>query len=127
MATPNNFQLSGGKIHIAYTTSGIDGKPHFSYHDESRSLTFNGDEIEAIQTALGIVVSVRIFITVDSGSTSFSVLIPRMNINKGEQAKVQTEGITTIHRFSVLPAFNHGQLDHYAVTPLYGTASIVES
>ena len=30
---PNNFELSGNDIHITYSTSGIDGKPHFSYQD----------------------------------------------------------------------------------------------
>jgi hypothetical protein len=126
MATPNNFQLSGNAIHVGYTTTGIDGKPHFSYHDVTRSLSFSGDEIETIETALGSVVSVRIVMTVDTGSTSFSVLIPRINIERNEQARVHTEGITTIHRFSVIPAFNHGQLDHYTVTPLHGSANIVD-
>lgn len=125
MATPNNFQLSGNAIHVGYTTTGIDGKPHFSYHDATRSLSFTGDQIETIETAMGTTVSVRIVMTVDSGSTSFSVLIPRINIEPNEHASVRTEAITTIHRFSVIPAFNHGQLDHYTVTPMHGSANIV--
>lgn len=127
MATPNAFQLSGHAIHIDYTTSGIDGQPHLSYHDPSRSLTFNGDQIETIETSLGSVVSVRIAGTIDTGWTSFSVLIPRMNIEQGEQAMVHTVGITTIHRFSLIPSLNTGQLDRYTVTPLRGSASIVLS
>lgn len=126
MATPNSFDLSGSAIHIGYTTSGIDGKPHFSYHDASRSLSFNGPEIETIETVLGRVVSVSIFKTIDTGSTSFSVLIPRMNIAAGERAIVHTEGITTIHRFSLIEKLNTGQLDDYSVTPLRGSANIVE-
>jgi hypothetical protein len=125
MATPNNFQLSGKAIHVGYTTTGFDGKPHFSYQDASQSLSFSGDEIETIETALASVVSVRIVRTVDAGSTSFSVLIPRINIEQSERASVHTKGITTIHRFSVLPALDHGQLDHYTVTPLHGSANIV--
>jgi hypothetical protein len=125
MATPNNFQLSGNAIHVGYTTTGIDGNPHFSYHDAFRSLSFTGDEIETVETALGNVVSVRIVMTIDSGSTSFSVLIPRINIEPNQHARVSTKGITTIHRFSVIPAFNHGQLDQYAVTPLHGSANIL--
>jgi hypothetical protein len=125
MATPNNFQLSGNAIHISYTTTSIDGKPHFSYHDAFRSLSFTGDEIETVETALGHVVSVRIVQTIDSGSTSFSVLIPRINIEPNQHARVRTEGITTIHRFSLIPAVNHGQLDQYTVTPLHGSASFL--
>lgn len=127
MATPNSYELSGHAIQIGYTSSGIDGKPHLSYHDASQSQSFDGpDEIETIETAIGSVVSVTIFKTVDTGSTSFSVLIPRMNIAPGERASVHTEGITTIHRFSVIEKLNTGQLDQYTVTRLRGSANIVE-
>lgn len=127
MATPNSFDLSGQAIHVGYTTSGIDGKPHLSYQDTSRSLTFTGpDQIETVETALGSVVSVTIFRTIDAGSTSFSVLIPRLDIGPGERAAVHTEAITTIHRFSIIPKLNTGQLDRYTVTRLHGSATVVE-
>ena len=35
---------------------------------------------------------------------------------------VTTQGITTGHRFSVLPPLQHGQQEFYTVTPLQGTA-----
>jgi hypothetical protein len=125
MATPNLYQLHGGGIVVNYATTGIDGKPHFQYHHGAVAKAFVGtDEIEAVETALGTVVSVTIFITVDSGSTSFSVLIPRINATAGQSTTVSTEGITTTHRFSVVPAFDHGQLDGYTVTALQGTAEI---
>jgi hypothetical protein len=126
MATPNLYQLSGSGIVVNYTTTGIDGKPHFQYHRGAAVKSFVGpDEIEAIETQLGTVVSVSILLTIDSGSTSFSVLIPRVNVTPGKHAVVHTEGITTTHHFSLIPAFNHGQLDAYAVTPLHGTADVV--
>jgi hypothetical protein len=126
MATPNRYQLSGGGIVVNYTTTGLDGKPHFQYHRGAVAKAFVGaDEIEAIETALGTVVSVTIFLTVDSGSTSFSVLIPRINATAGQRTTVNTEGITTTHHFSIVPAFDHGQLDAYTVTALHGTADIV--
>jgi len=126
MATPNRYQLSGGGIVVSYTTTGIDGNPHFQYHHGTVAKSFVGaDEIQAIETELGTVVSVTIFVTVDSGSTSFSVLIPRVNETAGQRTVIDTEGITTTHRFSVVAAFDHGQLDAYTVTPLHGTADIV--
>jgi len=126
MATPNRFELTGGGIMVGYTTTGIDGKPHFQYHHGAVSKSFVGlDQIQTIETELGTVVSVPIFVTIDSGSTSFSVLIPRVNTAPGEHVAIKTEGITTTHRFSLVPAFDHGQLDGYTVTRLHGTADIV--
>jgi hypothetical protein len=125
MATPNLFHLTSYHLDITYTTTGFDGKPHLSYHDAVRTLQFSGDQIEAAETKAGLIVSVVIVMTVDSGSTTFSMLVPRMNIDAGSPAPVRTEGITTIHRFSIVPALNRGQLDSYTVTPLRGTAEVV--
>ena len=40
-------------------------------------------------------------------------------------APLSTEGITTIHRFSVVPAFNKGQTELYSAATLRGTAQFV--
>jgi hypothetical protein len=126
MAAPNRFELTGGGISVVYTTTGFDGKPHFSYHKGTVSKAFVGtDEIRSVETDLGSVVSVTIFLTVDAGGTSFSVLIPAVSMTAGEHIAIHTEGITTTHRFSILPGLDHGQLDAYTVTPLSGTADIV--
>jgi hypothetical protein len=64
-------------------------------------------------------------LTVDSGSTTFSVLIPKTTLHStlGASTQIQTEGITTVHRFGLAPVFNLGQDELYTVTPLRGTAS----
>ena len=124
--SPNLYQLSGTNLHVSYSTSGIDGKPHFSYQDAQHNLSFIGNDIRAVECDLGTVVSVTIQRTIDSGSTSFSVLIPRVNLAAGESVRIRTKGIVTIHRFSIVPALNHGQLDLYTVTTLRGTASHVD-
>jgi hypothetical protein len=70
---------------------------------------------------------VTIQMTVDSGSTTFTLLVPRVNLNAlNDSVQITTEGITTHHRFSVIPAAMHGQLDTYSVQALTGTASHVE-
>lgn len=63
--------------------------------------------------------------TVDTGSTSFTLLVPQVNLDQTNQAPVRTVGITTQHRFSVIPAFNRGQIELYTVTDLTGTAEAV--
>ncbi len=123
----NLYQLSGGGRHVSVALNGIDGRPRFTYQDAHQSLTFQGNEIRQLEGDLGVVASVSIRRTVDQGSTSFSVLLPRVNIPGQQTVPIQTQGITTVHRFSVVPALDHGQLDAYAVTPLQGTASHVFS
>jgi hypothetical protein len=78
-----------------------------------------------VNSELGDVVSVVIRRTIDSGSTTFSLLVPNVNIVAGQQAAIHTEGITAIHRLSLAPGLDQGQRDQYSVTPLEGTASDV--
>src|SRR5690242_15880349 len=121
--SPNLYQLSGKHLNITYSTSGIDGKPHFSYQDLQQTLNFTGDQIRSVETEIGTLVTVTIRMTVDTGGTSFSLLLPRVNIPGEQSVPVQTIGITTLHRFSVLPI--NGRLDFYTVTNLHGSAARV--
>lgn len=120
---PNLYQLSGKHLNITYSTSGIDGKPHFSYQDLQQTLSFSGDQIRSVETEIGTLVSVTIRMTVDTGGTTFSLLLPRVNIPGEQSVPIQTDGITTLHRFSILPL--SGQLDFYTVTRLHGSAARV--
>src|ERR1700759_5565323 len=86
----NMFSLSGGGLHVSYRTSGIDGKPHFSYQDPVRSLSFSGDEIRRVECDLGTVVSVTIVRTIDAGSTSFSLLVPRVDLAAFSSVTIRT-------------------------------------
>jgi hypothetical protein len=122
----NMFTLSGGGVQVSYSTSGIDGKPHFGYQDAMRSLSFTGDEIRRVECDLGTLVSVTIVRTIDAGSTSFSVMIPRVNLPAPfSNVPIHTDGVTTHHAFSIIPALNQGQRDFYHVTRLLGTAANV--
>src|SRR6476620_3245168 len=121
--TPNLYQLSGKHLNITYSTTGIDGKPHFSYQDLQQTLSFTGDQIRGVVTEIGTLVSVTIRVTVDTGGTTFSLLLPRVNIPGEQTVPIQTVGITTLHRFSILPI--NGQLDFYTVTRLHGSAARV--
>ncbi|MBX9637127.1 MAG: hypothetical protein K2Q45_06205 [Nitrosomonas sp.] len=120
---PNLYTLSGKNIHISYSTSGFDGKPHFTYQDSHQTHNFSGDQIRRVETEIGTIVSVTIRLTIDSGGTTFSVLLPRVNLPAAQSLPIHTEGITTLHRFSILPVI--GQRDFYTVTPLSGTAAQV--
>jgi hypothetical protein len=119
------FAVAGGGLHVSYSTSGIDGKPHLSYQDPMRALSFTGDQIRRVEGDLGAIVSVTIVNVVDAGSTTFSLLVPQVNVPPFGSVSISTEGITTHHASSIAPALNRGQRDFYHVTPMHGTASNV--
>src|SRR5947209_5060451 len=120
--TPNLYQVQNNQLHISYSTTGIDGKPHFHYQNATQSLDFTGDQIHSEATEIGTLVSVRIRLTPDSGSTAFSLLVPTVNLHPNQSAAIHTIGITTIHRFSLFPPLNTGQTELYSIDILNGTA-----
>lgn len=110
-------------MHVSYSTTGIDGKAYMTYQDQQHTLNFKGDEIRTVETDLGTIVSVTIQSTPDVGFTTFSMLLPQVNLGKQLSLAIETEGITTVHKSSLIPAFNQGQLEIYKVRGLQGTAS----
>ncbi|MEW6641124.1 MAG: hypothetical protein AB1586_11515 [Pseudomonadota bacterium] len=121
---PNLYELAGGGLQITYSSTSFDGKPRFNYHSASLNRLFVGDQIRSTETELGILVSVVIQETADAGSTTFTVLIPRVNLRLSDSAPIATDGITALHRGSIVGQPN-GQLDFYTVHPLLGTAAFV--
>jgi hypothetical protein len=120
----NHFSLSGHGIHVDFSTTSFTGKPQLNYHDSVRTISFQGDEIRISEDPdLGSVVSVTLNITVDVGSTSFSVLIPHVSVSGiGGSAPVSTYGITTTHKTPFAPQLVRGQREIYHVTHLTGSA-----
>jgi hypothetical protein len=122
---PTTYELSGDGLHVAYTTSGPDGQPHLVYTRGDQTLSFDGDAQIRTTTAgdVGTLVSVTIRRTIDSGSSSFTLIVPRVMLAGSEtETTIDTVGITTLHRFSVVRKMMHGQLDTYSPAALTGTA-----
>jgi hypothetical protein len=122
---PNLYELSGEGIHVTYSTTSFGGQPLLTYQDASQSKHFMGEQIRTVETEIGTLVTVTIFLTVDSGSTTFTVLIPKVNLRSSDSVSISTEGITTVHRFLVIGPPLQGQTELYTVYPLEGTASFV--
>lgn len=129
---PNQYHLHGGGIQVSYFPGGSGpviadkGRLHFTYQDAHHSLAFyGGDDVRTVEVAdLGTVVSVTVVRTVDIGYTSFSLLVPRVQLPSSAQGPtpVQTEGITTVHR-AFVGLIGHAQAETYTATHLVGTAS----
>jgi hypothetical protein len=126
-ANPDVYELEGGGISVTFLLRGVGGLPHLTYRDALRTLNFNADQIRAVEVPdLGTIVSVTIVSSVDSGTTTFSLVIPivKLPVQRGGPTPISTEGITTVHKSSILPEFNQGQREVYAVTTMTGTATI---
>jgi hypothetical protein len=123
--SPNMYDLRATNLHITYSTSGLDGQPHLTYTKGNKTIGFSGEEIRAAETHDFTIVTVTTVITADTGRTTFSFLIPTVNMDYGETIKIKTQGFTTKSTFSPVPQSNHGQMDTYAPVVLTGTAKIV--
>jgi hypothetical protein len=123
---PNLYELSGDGIKITYTLQPIAGPPQFNYDDGKVSNLFKGGEIRTVETdELGTLVSVTIHLEIDRGSTTFTVLIPRVNLGASTSEAITTVGITTVHHRPVVGPTPQGQDDLYTVHPMKGTAKFV--
>jgi hypothetical protein len=74
---------------------------------------------------IGSLVTVTLRKTTDMGSTSFTLFVPRVNLGPNNLSPIHTFGLTTLNRFSVVPALNQGQLQIYTITELDGTAEFI--
>ena len=125
LSKPNLYQLHGHHLHITYSTSSIDGKPRLLYHDPFQTLQFSGDQIRTLDSEIGTLVTVTTRLTPDFGSTSFTLMVPQVNLEQSSESHVNTFGVTTFHRSSIAPQLDLGQKEQYTVAELSGTASLV--
>ena len=131
MAAPNQYHLHGGGISVSYYPDGFGppvagrGRLRLVYQDALRSLSFYDDEVRFVVVPdLGTIVSVTLVMTVDTGSTTFSLLIPDVQLPHDQTSiDIHTDGITTIHRVFVA-LIGHPQSETYTVTRLHGTAAV---
>jgi hypothetical protein len=123
LAQPNLFDLRGFGVSVNYAASSLDGRPRLTYNSFGTTQNFAGDQITATESPLGTLVTVQIAATPDLSTTTFTLVIPRINVEFGQSVNVRTQGITTTERTSIGgPALVRGQLQSYRVTALSGTA-----
>jgi hypothetical protein len=67
----------------------------------------------------------RSLIQRDSCRHCFHVLVRRVSPGPNNLAPIQTFGVTTLNRFSVIPVLNQGQMQIYSVTGFEGTAEFI--
>jgi hypothetical protein len=123
---PNLYDLKGVGVSISYSTSSINGQPRLSFKKGRLELTFAGDEITALETSIGTLVTVTIATTVDRGFTTFSVLLPGIApANAAAKQAFRTFGITTAHTTTIAGPVKGAQ-ETYKTLPLRGSARLVQ-
>jgi hypothetical protein len=127
---PNRFVLrsNDGSTTVDYETTGFIGQPTLNLKQGPGPIRhFAGSQIRAVATEIGTLVTVTTHLTIDAGSTSFSVLIPSITLSSvSEQKAFETEAIVTSHTgpLSIPPTGVH---EAYKFIPLKGEATFVVS
>jgi hypothetical protein len=120
--TPNQYDLQGAGVSISYSTSGLAGKPQLNIKKGRQVLNFSGDEIGTLDTSIGALITVTIVKTVDRGFTSFSFLLPTMELPTASAKQAfSTIGITTVHKTTIAGPVKGAQQTYKSVE-LRGTA-----
>src|SRR6476469_4735160 len=128
---PNRYVLqnSDGTTKVDYETSSFIGQPTLNLMQGPGGPIrhFAGSQIRTLNSEVGTLVTVTTQLTVDTGSTSFSVLIPAISLTAiSDHETFATEAIVTSHTGpnSVPPTGVH---EKYHFIAMSGEASFVLS
>jgi hypothetical protein len=126
---PNRYVLesSDGTTKVDYETSNFIGQPtlNLTQGPGGPIRHFAGSQIRTLNAEIGTLVTVTTRLTIDTGSTSFSVLIPATSLKSvSDHQTFATEAIITSHKGpNSIPST--GVLETYSFIPLKGEASFV--
>jgi len=130
--TPNRYRVhdhAQGRLsllQVEYSTSGVDGQPHLHYYAHGQTLNFSGDTIRTMASEIGTLVTVTTQQGLDTGYTSFTLVVPAVTLGQSHEASIKTFGITTVHRTSLAGPLSQAQTEESTITALEGTAEFVE-
>src|SRR5690348_18259106 len=92
---PNVYQLAGDEIQMTYTVSNSNGQAQLDYQDAQGSRTFTGNQINSGQSPLGTLVTVFLLRTVDTGSTTLTLVVPGVNLGNTTEQPIETFAVVT--------------------------------
>lgn len=125
-ARPNLFDLAGGHTTVTYTTTGIAGKPTFSYDDGVRQVAATGTDIRTKATEIGTLVTVDLDVVADGPTTTVSLLLPTVNLAGATERPLRTIAVVTVSKSTIGgPGLVVGQVQSCTTTRLRGTARLV--
>ena len=114
------------KLKVDYETTSFIGQPVLNLTQAPGPIRhFAGSQIRRLETEVGTLVTVTTQMTVDTGSTSLSLLIPAITLNAiSDQQNFTTEAIVTTHSGpNSVPA--NGVHEKYHFVHLQGEANFI--
>jgi hypothetical protein len=130
MATiqPNQYSLQSndGSAKVQYETSTFSGQSSLNLSQGAGPIRhFSGSQIRRRNTEIGVLVSVTTQVSVDTGSTSFSLLIPAITLTGvGDTKSIETTAVITSHT-GPDSAPSTGVHETYRFIPMKGEARLV--
>lgn len=124
---PNVYRLGNQDISITYTVSNASGVSQLDYVEQQNQnpRVFIGNDITVVDDSpLGKLVTVFLVRSVDTGSTTLTLLVPGVNLANTSQQSIKTCAIITDNLFSILQLHTPRQTQQYQLYELDGTASI---
>jgi hypothetical protein len=125
---PNRFTLQScdGVTKVEYETTSFIGQPFLNLTEGSGPTRhFTGSQIRTQNTEIGTLITVTTNVTVDSGSTSFTVLIPSIGLSSvSDQETFATEAVVTFHS-GPLSGPQAGVHETYRFMPMNGEAQFL--
>lgn len=139
-------QLDHSPLHVTYTsfvrTAAPVGhfEPNFLPADRvhvvhgSTDFAFAGDQITVVETAVGRLVTLELFVVPDLGTTTLAILLPDVafpvvaaddTAATDTTERLHTTGLQALRKSSFAPQLDHGQLQSYSVVHLHGHVSRV--
>jgi hypothetical protein len=123
----NDFTVTG-PIVIRYSRTSFGGAPQFSYKDAELDLNFSGDDITRENTPLGEIVTVTLenLVPVDGPLRTFTLLVPKVRVGRGDEVSFDTLGIETIDSSAGFAPPSPRVLQAYRSHQLQGVARLVD-
>ena len=121
---PNLYELTCGDTRITYSTSSFAGPPQLSYAGERGEISFSGEEIATLATALGTEVTATLDAVPDLHTVTLTLLVPDIRLEGAEQS-FQTLGVITTTATTIAGPPS-GAAQTYEVLQLDGVARSVD-
>jgi hypothetical protein len=123
---PNEYTLKGGNLTFTYVKNNFLGHPFVTYTEGTGpTRVFSGSAVRILETGIGTLVTVTTHMTIDTGGTEFSVLLPLIELAEiGKPQNFSTDGIITNFKGpDSFPAT--GVRETYQFIPMTGTARVL--
>ena len=89
----NKYVLKGSGVEVDYTIGATPSLPALSYKNGAFKKDFTASQILSENTGLGLLVSVALISSIDTGGKRFGFFLPFIDVAAGQTAQFHTVGI----------------------------------